>query len=109
MRKKVMLLLLFSLIFGGILTATERAEIFAEKGNEAYSGDRYEVALRFYNKAIEEGNEDAIIWYRLAYCVEQTVDLDEAWKHYWDAIVKLRDQNREHRYFGYAKGKILSN
>ena len=107
MQKKLLLLFVFTAILSLALSAQDRTQIFIEKGNEAYNEDRYEVALRFYEKAVEAGCEDAIVWYRRAYSIEQTEGYREAENHYWAALFRLRDQQRDHRYFDYAKSKVL--
>jgi ankyrin repeat protein len=106
-QKKLLLLFVFAVILSLTLAAKDRTQIFIEKGNEAYNEDRYEVALRFYEKAIDAGCEDAIIWYRRAYSIEQTEGFRDAENHYWGALFRLRDQQRDHRYFDYAKSKVL--
>lgn len=77
-------------------------------GNKFYDKDDYINALPHFLYAFEAGKEDGIILYRIAYSFEQICGLTHDIQNIYRYAFKLLErQYPNHKYYKYAKNKII--
>ena len=87
-------------------SVTENIEEIIKKGDEAYDRDDYAAALSEYQKVIDSGSNDGVIWYKYAYCNTQVNGFEI---HLYETSYNLlKKQNPEHTsYFPQVKNTIF--
>jgi hypothetical protein len=87
---------------------TDYADLQVELATYFYDRDEYALALHHYLSAIEKGNTDGIVSYRLAYCSEQLFGLTSSVRlAFQNAHDRLIEQYPGHRYIESSEARIV--
>ena len=104
--KKILLILFTLFCFIPNMFGEETNSL--QMANDYYDKDNYSLAEQYFRKAISEGNESGLIFYRFAFTLENTHSDDSLMKECYKASVFCfeRDSEMSNKYYEKANSKL---